>query len=915
MRGSRGRLGLALLAAALALSASNADAWGFLGHRIINARAVDTLPPELQALFSPNRDYLAEHSVDPDLWRHAGREGEFPNHFLDSDAFGEIATISRDERAHLAQHGAEAREQGRVPWRIAEEYASLVNSFRAHDSRGALRHAAVLGHYVADAHVPLHGVLNYDGQLTDQKGIHSRWESQLVRRYREQIESSLAPAAATFLSDPPESSPAPAAATRLTDPIETAFAVMGESRAAVPALLESDLASIESADDPDTREDERYDDAYYERLFGRERDRLVGRMSTAVTRLGSLWLSAWEAAERPVMPPFEHRYVRGQRRAILVSIDAAGAVIVGDAVARGVMPNLRALRNRGTRGSSLTSFPAKTAPGHAALFTGTWGDKSGITANSMARPGDPINAERRGFLSTELVAEPIWVTAVRQGLSVTAAFAPQLSPFEPFLEEGRFGADFGFRLTLIDGYPDVSGPAPNGEMVTEDSAVWAGEEGERHFSFDVGGHRFVAVLEQDPEDAAVGFDTLRLSAEAGGEPVRLKPNPPAAADPSSFRQLTVDGQHGPEVVHFRLFELSTGGERLRLFHTAPQRLRSNRRGLALEAQEAIHGFLGNGISGAYGSGDLGPRLSEGGDGDAEERYLESLAYLVDHFSNAVRFLYERGEPDLLVTYLPLPDEASHTWLGYLDDSLPGYDRDLALQVQPYLDRALGLVDRHVGVLVELAGPDGIVAVTADHGQVGANRRFAPNVVLREVGLLVADADGEVDLAQTKVYYRGQGMLVLNRSSREGGIVAAHEEEELLQLATDALRGFRDTEHGGDVVLEVIDPRRGTREPALGGPNGADLYLALARGYDDTTAIDVPAVARIEPKGMHLFGPQWPEMRAVFIMAGPGVSGGADLGEMRQIDVVPTLCAILGIDPPRQAIGTVLERALTWPDSR
>ena len=417
--------GLGFFAVVFALSTTPLNAWGFLGHRIINARAVDTLAPELQALFSPNRDYLAEHSVDPDLWRHAGREGEFPNHFLDSDAFGEIATISRDERAHLAQHGAEAREQGRVPWRIAEEYASLVNSFRARDRRGALRHAAVLGHYVADAHVPLHGVLNYDGELTDQKGIHSRWESQLVRRYREQIETSLASEAAT----------------RVTDPIEMAFAVLGESRAAVPALLESDLASIDSADDPDTREDERYDDAYFERLFSRERDRLVGRMSTAVTRLGSAWLSAWEAAERPAMPPFEHRYVRGQRRAILVSIDAAGAVIVGDAVARGVMPNLRALRNRGTRGSSLTSFPAKTAPGHAALFTGTWGDKSGVTANSLARPDDPINAGRRGFLSTQLVAEPIWVTAARPGAQRDrrvrpAAFAVRALPRREALRSG-----------------------------------------------------------------------------------------------------------------------------------------------------------------------------------------------------------------------------------------------------------------------------------------------------------------------------------------------------------------------------------------------------------------------------------------------------------------------------------------------
>jgi hypothetical protein len=31
--------------------------------------------------------------------------------------------------------------------------------------------AADLGHYIADAHMPLHTSDNHDGQLTDQKGI------------------------------------------------------------------------------------------------------------------------------------------------------------------------------------------------------------------------------------------------------------------------------------------------------------------------------------------------------------------------------------------------------------------------------------------------------------------------------------------------------------------------------------------------------------------------------------------------------------------------------------------------------------------------------------------------------------------------------------------------------------------------
>ena len=39
--------------------------------------------------------------------------------------------------------------------------------------------SADIGHYIADAHVPLHTTHNYNGQLTNQHGIHGFWESRL----------------------------------------------------------------------------------------------------------------------------------------------------------------------------------------------------------------------------------------------------------------------------------------------------------------------------------------------------------------------------------------------------------------------------------------------------------------------------------------------------------------------------------------------------------------------------------------------------------------------------------------------------------------------------------------------------------------------------------------------------------------
>src|SRR3546814_10784540 len=55
----------------------------------------------------------------------------------------------------------------------------LTDAFLRRDSVRILRYSADLGHYLADAHVPLHTTENYNGQLSDQTGIHAFWESRL----------------------------------------------------------------------------------------------------------------------------------------------------------------------------------------------------------------------------------------------------------------------------------------------------------------------------------------------------------------------------------------------------------------------------------------------------------------------------------------------------------------------------------------------------------------------------------------------------------------------------------------------------------------------------------------------------------------------------------------------------------------
>src|SRR5262245_57851449 len=248
-------------------------AWGFTAHRMVNAKAIGTLPDPLAAFFDGNRAYVVEHAIDPDLWRESGRSDEGPNHYLDLDAFGAFPfpDVPRSEAEHLLRHGAAAVQKGRVPWRIAEVYRDLVAAFRARDHARVLASAAVLGHYVGDAHVPLHAAVNYDGQLTGQNGVHARWEAEMVERFVSQLDAAVLPAAAR-----------PAA-----DPVAVAFDALLSSYARSLEGLEADRAVAGPRDYADTAQDDRYDDRYYSRFFEREGKTLVARLASSATAVGS----------------------------------------------------------------------------------------------------------------------------------------------------------------------------------------------------------------------------------------------------------------------------------------------------------------------------------------------------------------------------------------------------------------------------------------------------------------------------------------------------------------------------------------------------------------------------------------------------------------------------------------------------
>lgn len=157
------------------------SSWGFFSHQKINRVAVFTLPIEMMGFYKYHIQYITEKAINPDKRRYIMKE-EAARHYIDLDVYGDSALYKmprywNDAVAMYTEDTLQA--YGIVPWHINLVKYQLTQAFLNRDTDRILRYSVDLGHYIGDAHVPLHTTENYNGQLTGQLGIHGFWESRL----------------------------------------------------------------------------------------------------------------------------------------------------------------------------------------------------------------------------------------------------------------------------------------------------------------------------------------------------------------------------------------------------------------------------------------------------------------------------------------------------------------------------------------------------------------------------------------------------------------------------------------------------------------------------------------------------------------------------------------------------------------
>ncbi|CAM4028247.1 zinc dependent phospholipase C family protein [Flavobacterium sinopsychrotolerans] len=155
--------------------------WGVIGHERINRAAVMALPKPLQTFFYNHIDFITQESTVPDLRRNVLNDKmEPPRHYFDMENFGDEATFPKTmDEAKLKYDEKFLTKNGILPWHIQDLMVKLTKAFKEKRKNEILFIAGDLGHYIADGHMPLHTSDNHDGQNTNQKGIHSLWESRL----------------------------------------------------------------------------------------------------------------------------------------------------------------------------------------------------------------------------------------------------------------------------------------------------------------------------------------------------------------------------------------------------------------------------------------------------------------------------------------------------------------------------------------------------------------------------------------------------------------------------------------------------------------------------------------------------------------------------------------------------------------
>ena len=263
--------------------------WGFYMHKRINETATFLLPTEMVVFYKKHINSITEKATDADKRCYIDTL-EGPRHYIDLDKFDEVDSIPIHwTKAKEKYSERKLLAQGVIPWQIYRTYQNLVQAFKEKNQNRIIQYTADLGHYVADAHVPLHTTSNYNGQFTNQIGIHAFWETRLPEMFAKDYDHFVG------------------AAQYIDDPLNKAWEIVKESNQMVDSVLAIEKKLAQTFKESEIRSyiqrnnqliytySDNYAIAYHNALNGM----VERRFRNSIRIVASMWYSAWIDAGQP----------------------------------------------------------------------------------------------------------------------------------------------------------------------------------------------------------------------------------------------------------------------------------------------------------------------------------------------------------------------------------------------------------------------------------------------------------------------------------------------------------------------------------------------------------------------------------------------------------------------------------------
>jgi predicted AlkP superfamily pyrophosphatase or phosphodiesterase len=571
---------------------------------------------------------------------------------------------------------------------------------------------------------------------------------------------------------------------------------------------------------------------------------------------------------------------------VLISLDAARADLVYGLMDDGIMPTISSLVEDGVRAEyAQTVDPSLTATAHNSISSGSYPRHTGITSNSFHVAGDDFYWYRVGFEEPMDDAEPIWVTASRNGLSTAAVFFPggtpsldkQLADYTiGYGIEDAYSTQRKVSLSIADGWSDVpvsfSNPLDGG------------------FTIQNVGQVFLYVIDST-DDNTQNYDTVILNTVRSGE---------------EQAQTLKESEWGSLILLKKAFAgadfliQNINAKTVTLYHTGVEHNTAAPSELLVVLNEKFGFFPPGGDSYALEHGWI-----------TDEDFMYEVELQSRYMAEVSAWVFETYHPDLMFTWQDPLDAAGHQFM-MADQRQLNYSTELAERYQEYYNRAAEIVDSSLAIMLKAIDmKNTTIFVVGDHGMAPIHSIIYVNTVLEQAGLLTLDTQNNVVVSKTKAFAIASGGAVhiyINLVGREKGGGTVNEEDYLRvqQQIIDIFSSLKDPDTSQPVFERVL--RKTSLAPlGLDHPNSGDVFAQAVPGYhlDGWRGNDY-IFAQADFYGQHGYDSNLPEMHTIFIAAGFGVPGtGQIISPVKVVDYALTIAMLLSFPPSRTIDGTII----------